>query len=117
MIRIERLDDRLARPLAAAGPADDLRQQLKRPLRRAEVRQAQANVSRDDADERHARKVVALGDHLRADQHVDLAGHEPPEQRRQRPLRRMASRSSRATLAPGQARRTSTSTRSVPKPV
>ena len=62
---------RLARRLAAAGAADDLREQLKRPLRRAEIRQAEADVGRDDADERHRRKVVPLGDHLRADEDVD----------------------------------------------
>ena len=31
----------------------------------------EADVRRDHADERHARKIVALGDHLRADEDVD----------------------------------------------
>ena len=118
VIGIERLDDRLAGTLAAARAPDDLRQQLERPLRRAEIRQPEADVGRDDADERHAREIVSLGDHLRADQHVDLAGRE---------LRRAASsgrpcggwcrdRAGRP-WRPGSASRTSASTRSVPKPV
>src|SRR5712671_2553497 len=79
VVWIERLYDGLPRLVAAPGTADDLREELKRPLRRSKVGEPEADVSR--------------------------------------PLRRMASRSSLATLAPGQARRTSTSTRSVPKPV
>ena len=82
MIRIERLDDRLARLLAAAGAAGDLRQELERPLGRPEVGHPEADVGRDDADQRDAREVVALGDHLRADEHVDLAVAEPRQQRR-----------------------------------
>ena len=84
VIGIERLDDRLARLLAAAGAAGHLRQQLKRPLGGAEVGHAEADVGRDDADQRHARKIVPLGDHLRADEHVDLAVAEPRQQRGER---------------------------------
>ena len=105
VIGIERLDDRFARLLAAAGAAGDLRQQLKRPLRRAEVGQAEADVGRHDADQRDARKVVALGDHLRADEHVDLAVAEPRQQRRRaRPCGgRRRDRAARRAR-PGQAR-------------
>ncbi len=77
----ERLDDRLAANLAAAGAAGDLRQQLERSLPCPEIRQAEADVGRDHADERHARKVMALGDHLRADEDVELASGEPRQQR------------------------------------
>ena len=86
VIRIERLDDRFARLLAAAGAAGHLRQQLERPLGRAEIGQAEADVGRDDADERDARKIVPLGDHLRADEHVDLAVAEARQERVQRAL-------------------------------
>ena len=78
VIRIDRLDDRYAPPLAAPRAASDLGQQLERPLGRAEVGQAEPHVRRDDADECHAREVVALGDHLRADEHVELVRAERP---------------------------------------
>ena len=84
VVRIERLHDGFTGLVAAAGPADHLREQLKRPLRGPKVGEAEADVRRDDAHQRHAREVVALGDHLGADEHVDLAGQESPEQRRQR---------------------------------
>ena len=58
---------------------------------------------------------MAFGNHLRADQHVDLAGAEPPQQRRQRAFARM-NRDRGGRRAPGQARLTSASTRSVPNP-
>ena len=91
--------------LAAARAADDLRQQLERPLGRAEVRQAEADVGRDDADERHGRKVVALRDHLRADEDVDVAAPRRREARaRWRRVRRIVSRSTRAMRAPGKRR-------------
>jgi hypothetical protein len=40
---------------------------------------------------------VAFGDHLGADEDVDLAVAKPGQQSRARPLRRIASRSRRAT--------------------
>ena len=66
------LEDDLPRRLAAAGAARHLRQELERPLRRPEVRDAEAHVGVHDPDERHSREVVPLRDHLRADEHVDL---------------------------------------------
>jgi len=74
VIRIQRLNQRFARRLAAAGPPDHLGEQLKGPFRRAKIGQPEADVGRDDADERDRRKIMALGDHLRSDQDVDLAG-------------------------------------------
>ena len=61
---------------------------------------------------------MPLGDHLGADQHVDLAVAKPRQQRRRaRPCVRIASRSSRATRAAGTALASPrASTRSVPKP-
>ena len=45
----------------------------KRPLAGAEIREAEPDVGGDHADQRHLREIVALRDHLRADQDVDLA--------------------------------------------
>src|SRR5262249_29051691 len=78
--------DRFAALFAAAGAAGDLCQQLKRAFRRAKVGEAEADVGRHDADERHARKVVPFGDHLRPDEHVDLAVAEAREQQVERAL-------------------------------
>ena len=66
--------------IASSRAARDLRQQLKHSLRRAKVRQAQREVRAHYAHQRDAMNVVALGDHLRADQQVDLAGVQPREQ-------------------------------------
>src|SRR5262249_61107943 len=74
------------RPVAPAGAAHHLRQQLKGPLRRAEVSEAQPDVRRHDAHERDARKIVALRDHLGADEDVYVACPETREDLRQRAL-------------------------------
>ena len=102
--------------VAAARAAGDLREQLERALGRAEVGQPEADVRRDDADERHAREIVALGDHLRADEDVDARRANVGEHAAIAPRRRMVSRSTRATRALGKSARSSASTRSVPKP-
>jgi hypothetical protein len=70
------LHDDAARELAAASASGDLRDELEGALRGAEIRQVERAVGVDDADQRDAREVEALGDHLRADQHVDLAAPE-----------------------------------------
>ena len=74
-------------------------------------------VGEHHADQRHARHVVPLGDHLRADEDVEAAGAA----RRASnvcwlPLRRVVSRSMRATRAPGNRWRSSASSCSVPTP-
>ena len=46
----------------------------------------QAEVGRDDTDQRHPGDVVALRDHLRADQHVELAAVEAGQDRALRAL-------------------------------
>ena len=60
------------RPATAA--ARHLRDKLAGAFGGAEVGQMERRIGVDDADEHHARKVEALGDHLRADKDVDLAG-------------------------------------------
>ena len=76
MLRRVGLDHRVAGPRAPARPPRDLREQLKRPLRRAEVRRAQPDVGQRDAHEVDGGNVQPLGDHLRADEDVRLAGGE-----------------------------------------
>src|SRR3989454_224655 len=68
---------RLQDPATARGPAprapEDLRQQLERALGRREVRQVQDGVGVHDADERDARQVEALREHLRPHDHLGLS--------------------------------------------
>jgi hypothetical protein len=73
MMRGEALDEDLALDIATAGAAGHLREELERALAGAKVRQMQGEVGVDDADERDIREMQALGDHLRADEDVDLA--------------------------------------------
>src|SRR5437660_7316527 len=80
MVRIERLDDRFSGDFTPPRAPGDLRQKLEGSLGRPEVREPQAHVRADDPDEGDARKVVPLCDHLRADQHVELAPRESREQ-------------------------------------
>ena len=75
-----RLHQHAAGKLSAAGAAGDLRQQLEDALGGAEVGQPESGVRAHHADQRDAVDVVALGDHLRADEKIDLACVEPGEQ-------------------------------------
>ena len=76
---------RWPRPVGIApGAAARLHQQAEQPLGRAEVAGEQRAVGVDRRHQRDAAKVVALGDHLRAHQHVDLAGVHRAELRFQR---------------------------------
>ena len=84
VLRQRRLDEHQSAAGAAPCPACDLGEQLEGPFAGAEVRHPEADIGRDDADERDPREVVSLGDHLRADEDVELAGGEPREQRRDR---------------------------------
>src|SRR6185369_8962067 len=76
---VDRLHDGRAGLVAPAGATDDLGEELKRTLRRAEIRQAEADIRGHDADERDAREVVALRDHLRPHEDVDVSGAEARE--------------------------------------
>src|SRR5215213_124576 len=70
------LNQNAAGKAAASGASGDLSYELKCPLGRAEVRERESRVYGDDADQRHVREVVALCDHLRADEHVELSRGE-----------------------------------------
>lgn len=75
------LQDDLARRLSAPGPTCHLSKKLEGALRRAKVRERKALIRQHDADEGHPRDVMPLGDHLRADQDVDLAAPQLIEHR------------------------------------
>ena len=63
----------------AAGPARDLAEELEAALRRTKVGKIDADVGVDHTDQRHIWKVQSLGDHLRAEQNVDLAAADAVE--------------------------------------
>ena len=73
MIRRAGLHQHFAGLLAAAGPSRHLHQELEGALGGAEVGQVQGHVGVEHADERDVRKIEALGDHLRAEEHVGLS--------------------------------------------
>ena len=77
-VGLERLHDHLPRRVAAAA-AGELRHELERALLGPEVGQREPGVGVDDGGERDAREVVALGDHLRSDQHRPVGGGEAIE--------------------------------------
>ena len=77
-VGLERLHDHAARRVAAAA-AGELRQQLERALLGAEVGQAETHVGVDDRRQLDAREVMALRDHLRADEHRPLRLREALE--------------------------------------
>ena len=80
VVRVVGLHQDVAGQLAASGASGDLGEQLEDALGGAEVRQAESIVRADDPDKRDAVDVVALGDHLRADEQVDLAAVQAHEQ-------------------------------------
>src|SRR5206468_11606766 len=76
MMGCEALDKHLAFDIAPSGTAGDLRDQLESALAGAKIRNVQAQVRVDDSDERDIGKVQSFGDHLRADENVDLCEPE-----------------------------------------
>ena len=72
MLRLPGLHQRPAERAHAPGAARHLLQDLERALRRARIAVRQADIGIDDADEREQRKIMPLGDELRADD--DIAG-------------------------------------------
>ena len=70
------LDHHFAGERSPAGAAGDLEQQCRKPLRRAEIGAVERIVRAEHADEREPWKIVALGQHLRPDEDVDLAGFD-----------------------------------------
>src|SRR5690554_6202975 len=89
MLWMARLDDHLAAALGATRAAGDLGDQLCQTLRSAKVATEQALVRIEDADQADIRKVVALGQHLGAEQNMPLAAS------------RLVQQASHGTLATG----------------
>ena len=80
MLRRHGLHHRRPRLLAAARPADHLRDQAERRLRRAVIAHVQAHIRVQNADERHIFKIEPLGHHLRPKQDRNFFLLEAPEQ-------------------------------------
>ena len=66
-----RLHDHFARQVGAARAPGHLEQERGESLRRAEIAAVERIVGADDTDEREPPEIVALGEHLRADENVD----------------------------------------------
>ena len=75
----EGLDDDFALQLAAPGPPSDLGDELEGALAGAEVWDVEAEVGIKDANEGDVGKMEAFGDHLGADEDIDLLGAEFPK--------------------------------------
>ena len=93
------LDDNAPSERPPAGASRDLRDELACPFGGAEVGEVERRVGVDDADEHDVGEVEPLGDHLRADEDLDLAGAEGVE----RPLVAAAG-AHRVGVHPGDAR-------------
>src|SRR4051794_32814561 len=59
--------------VAATGPSFDLGQQLESSFGRPKVRKAESHVGSHHANQCDSVNIVALGDHLRAHQHIEFA--------------------------------------------
>ena len=76
---IEGLNDDPTRLIATAAPSRYLCQDLEGPLGGAKIRDIQGGVGGNDPDQCDCRKVVSLGDHLRADEDINLSAVEALE--------------------------------------
>ena len=86
VIGIVRLDDDLAGAIGASGAARDLQNRLREALVAARIGAEQPLIRVQHADERDAREVVALRQHLRADQDLDVARFDVVEHGGERAL-------------------------------
>ena len=104
---------------AAPGAAGELRDERERALLGAEVGEAQRLVGVEHDAERHVGEVVALGDHLRADEHARAAPVEALQRARDRALaaaRGVGVEPQDRELGSPSASSSSVSSRSVPAP-
>ena len=74
------LDQNPPRPVAPTSPASNLAEQGEHPFGTAKVRQVECRVGIQNPDQCDRREIMPLGDHLRADQHVDLPGRHLVDQ-------------------------------------
>ncbi len=72
VLRAVGLDQHLPRRLISSGPACRLGQKLKSPLPAPEIRGLQGEVCRQNPNQRHIGKIMALHDHLGADEDIRL---------------------------------------------
>src|SRR5215813_7011784 len=79
MVRKVALNDDFPRPIAAAGAARHLGEQLKCSFRGAKIRQLKRRVGSDDSYQRDSREIVSLRYHLGPDQNVDFTASETAE--------------------------------------
>src|SRR6185295_12009750 len=70
------LDQDSSRPITTTGASRNLRDELKRSFRGSEIRQREARINRNYANQGDIRKVVTLGQHLRADKGIDATRAE-----------------------------------------
>ena len=70
VFRIIRFHQNFAGQRAAPCASGHLGEELKCAFGGAKVRQAELRIRGDDADQRHALKIVAFGHHLRAHQDI-----------------------------------------------
>src|SRR5690242_1431925 len=68
-----RLENDFTSEVAASSASRDLREQLERSFRGAEVWQSQRVVCANNANECDSMNVVSFGNHLGANQHVEFA--------------------------------------------
>jgi len=73
------LDDDFAGQVAATGAAGDLGEELEGALAGAEVGGVEGEVGIEDSDEGDVREVESLGDHLGAEEDINLLGAEVAE--------------------------------------
>src|SRR6185437_6921812 len=69
----EGLQNYFSRDLATPCATRNLRQQLEGAFRGAKVGKAERHIRANNSNQRDAVDVVALGDHLRADQEIEFA--------------------------------------------
>ncbi len=81
MIRVFGLDQHLALQLGPPGPPRHLHQLGEQAFRRPPVGGEQRGIGAQHADQRQFGEIVALGQHLRADQDVRLAAMDAFEHR------------------------------------
>ena len=67
------LDENFAGCLAAASASGHLCEKLESAFAGAEIGQMQGEIGVDDTDKRYVREMQTFGDHLCADENVDLA--------------------------------------------
>src|SRR5574340_576181 len=76
MTGVEGLNDDPSRLVAADAPSRYLRQDLEGPFGGTEIREIQGGVGGDNADQGDGRKVVSFGNHLGADEDINLSMFE-----------------------------------------